>query len=92
MTGIPVVAIGRGLADYGSFGLTNLEIEVPSMIENGVNGFTSDSIDELRTYVSQLLYSPELCKRIGEEGRKSAIKLFGKEKIKRQWKKFFDSL
>ena len=92
LTGIPVVAIGKGLADYGSFGLPTLEIEVPSFIENGVNGFTSDSIDELRTYVSQLLDDQDLAKRIGEEGRKSAIKLFGKEQIKHQWKQFFDSL
>jgi len=92
MTGIPVVAIGRALADFRGFGLSNLEIEVPSFINNGVNGFTSDSIPELRNYVSQLLEDHSLAKRIGEEGRKSAIELFGKEKIKREWEQFFNSL
>lgn len=92
MTGIPVIAIGRGLASYGKYGLPTLEIEVPSFINNGVNGFTSDSIPQLRNYVSQLLIDHSLAKRIGEEGRKTAIELFGKEKIKREWRQFFDSL
>ncbi|MCJ7634403.1 hypothetical protein MUP77_18680 [Candidatus Bathyarchaeota archaeon] len=84
MVGIPVVAIGRTLAGFN--------IEVPSLIVNGVNGFTSDSIDELRNYVSMLLEDHELAKRISVEGRKTAIELFAKETIKEQWRQFFNSL
>lgn len=91
MTGIPVVAIGKKLAAYQNFMLP-IEIEVPSMIKNGVNGFTSDSMVDLRNYISQLLDDQNLARRIGEEGRKSAIELFGKEKIKAQWKQFFEEL
>ena len=82
--GTPVVAIGPALAGFN--------IEVPYLIENGVNGFTSDSLVELRNYVSDLLNDRDLAKQIGGEGRKSAIELFGKEKIKHQWKVFFEEI
>jgi hypothetical protein len=85
MTGLPVVAIGPALAGWPW-------IEVPSLISNGVNGFTSDSVDVLRSYVSMLLQDHELAKRLSVEGRKKAIELFGKESIKAQWKAFFESL
>lgn len=85
MTGMPVVAIGPKLAGWGW-------IEVPHLIVNGVSGFTSDSVDELRNYVSMLLEDYELAKRISGEGRRKAIELFGKEQIKQQWKAFFESL
>lgn len=84
MCGIPVVAIGRTLAGFN--------IEVPSLIVNGVNGFTSDSPAELRNYVSMLLEDYELAKRISVEGRKTAIELFDKVTVKAQWKAFFESL
>lgn len=84
MTGTPVVAIGPTLAGYN--------VEVPHMIQNGVNGFTSDSLIELRKYVSTLLEDHELAKRVSREGRKKAVELFGKDKIKEQWKCFFESL
>lgn len=84
MTGIPVVAIGSRLAGF--------DIEIPQMIENGVNGFTSDSMIDLRKYVSLLLDDHDLARRIGEEGRKSAIGLFGKEDIKHEWKNFFETI
>jgi glycosyltransferase involved in cell wall biosynthesis len=84
MTGMPVVAIGKSLAGFN--------IEVPQLIANGVNGFTSDSLAELRRYISALLEDYGLAKKISSEGRKKAIELFDKGKIKGQWKCFFDSL
>jgi len=84
MTGIPTVCIGPSLAGWN--------IEVPYLIDNGVNGFTSNSLIELRKYVSALLDDHGLAERIGREGRKKAIELFGKEKIKKQWQEFFEGL
>lgn len=84
MTGTPVVAIGSALAGYS--------LETPHFIENGVNGFVSDSLLELRKYVSMLLEDHDLAKKISSEGRKSAIELFGKEKVKDGWKHFFEGL
>lgn len=85
MTGTPVVSIGQGLAGYDTF-------EVPYLIENGINGFCSDSLVELRKYVSMLLEDHNLAKKVSSEGRKSAVELFDKEKIKREWKTFFEGL
>jgi len=84
MTGTPIVAIGRTLAGFN--------IEVPDLIQNGINGFTSDSLTELREYVATLLEDYELAKRVSSEGRKKAIELFDKDKIKEEWRRFFNSL
>ena len=84
MTGMPIVAIGAGFAEF--------HVEVPHLIENGVNGFTSDSLVELRRYVSTLFEDYDLAKKISREGRKRSMELFHKEKIKQQWKAFFEGL
>jgi len=91
MTGIPVAAIGPRLGNASFFeGQSTYEIQ--ELIENGVNGFVSDNEDELREFLLFCLGSREFAKQIGESGRKAAIKTFGKDKIKKQWKKFFRRL
>ena len=91
MTGIPVVAIGKGLGN-SLFNKEQDTYEVDSIIENGVSGFVSDDIPELREFVNRLLTDHKLAKEIGEAGRKRAIELFGKEKIMKEWEEFFKSL
>lgn len=90
MTGIPVVAIGSQLANIneidGAF-----QYEVPTIL-NGFNGYVADSIPELRAKVEKLLKDKEISKFVGDNGRKTAIKLFGKETIKEEWRKFLCSL
>lgn len=85
ISGIPVVAIGRGLAGYRW-------IETPDLIENGVSGFVSDNLKELRDDAEALLNDHDLAKRIGGAGRKTAMETFGKNKIKEQWRRFFESV
>lgn len=87
MTGIPVVAIGPKLADIGVFKNLNT-YEVDKLITHNVNGFCSDDPAELRGNVDYLLAHPQEAKRIGDAGRASAIELFGKEKIKKDWEAF----
>lgn len=88
MTGIPIVAIGRQLA--------NIDVidtyEVDTIIENGVSGYVGNNISELRQYVKMLMEDKEACKRIGAGGRKRAIELFGKNTIKQQWYDFLNAL
>ncbi len=91
MTGIPVVAIGPKLGN-SPFELGQNTYEVPDLIESGKNGYWSDNIKVLRSQVFHLLNEPEIAKQMGRAGRKRAIELFGKEKIKTQWKDFFDGL
>jgi glycosyltransferase involved in cell wall biosynthesis len=90
MTGIPVVAIGKGLANLGYFQMDAYEVD--KIIENGVNGFISDDIGQLKSYLNDLLYDDDLSKKIGQAGRKTAIELFGKENIKNQWRDFLESI
>lgn len=87
MTGIPIVAIGKMLADIKLFPDTDT-YEVHEIIENGVNGYVSDSIEDLRSYIDFLLQNPEKAKEIGKKGREKAIELFGKENVKKQWEAF----
>jgi len=91
MTGIPVVAVGSTLANLGVYQDQDA-YEVPFLIENGVNGFVSDSIPELHAMCYNLLNDKELATRVGNAGRESAIKYFGKEKIKGEWDKFLNEL
>lgn len=100
MVGTPMVAIGPyhgngafhkrpdhvGDPDIGCL------YEMPDIIQNGVNGFISDNVDELVEYFQLLLQDDELAQRISEAGRVTAIRLFGKEKIRDEWSRFFASL
>jgi len=88
MTGIPVVSIGQKLAeeipsiaqrDQFNF------FEVPTIINNGVNGFIGNTVGELREYVHRCLEDWDLAKRVGDEGRRTAISLYGKDTVKGGW-------
>lgn len=94
MMGMPVVALGSKLAEEIAVapGDKYNYYEMGSIIENGKNGFISDDINELRNDIHQLLEDHELAKRIGEQGRKTAIKYFDKEKAKKDWEMFFATL
>ena len=89
VTGIPIVALGKGFMTQFPEQDT---YEVPDIIKNGINGFVGNSIEELRKYIQMLLEDDELAKRISKAGRETAIKLFGKEKIKEEWRVFLSSL
>ena len=90
MTGIPLVCLGP---QHGNAHYYNLNTyEIPDIIQNGYNGFWSDNVKELRIYCENLLSSSDLAKEIGQRGRETAIKYFGKENIKAQWKDFFTKL
>lgn len=95
MTGIPIVSIGKKLAenipsiperDKISF------FEIPDFIEHAQNGFYSDDITELRGIIHRLLEDYEYAKQISEKGRAKAISVFGKNLIKNLWAAFFATL
>lgn len=92
-TGIPVVALGQQLAENIVPEVDRIHYyELPDIIVNDQNGFISDNINELRDAVHNLLEDQELAKKIGQEGRKTAQRLFGREKIKQEWENFFKQL
>lgn len=95
MTGIPVVALGSQLAQEtpGIPQTSRLQYyEIPALITPGQNGYVSDSYDQLKAWIHELMENPELAKRIGDAGRAKAIEIFGKNKIMGEWKLFFESL
>jgi len=84
MSGIPVIALGPALGDGHMLGQSTYE--VPTIIQSGVNGFIVDSIPELISARAQLSSKNE--KFISMEGRKTALELFSKQSIKKQWQEF----
>lgn len=90
MSGAPVVALGHR---YGSspFERGQDTYEVPDIITTGKNGFYADTVNELREYMERCLDDVEYAKKIGAEGRKTAVEYFGKEKAKKDWGEFFSN-
>ena len=88
MTGIPIVAIGP---IYGNMPLrpdcAHL-YEIPQIINNYINGLYSDDVQELSSFIQTLMDDKDYAKGISINGRKRAIELFGKAKIKQQWQGF----
>lgn len=91
MTGIPIVAIGPQAGNGRDFPGHQL-YEIPSLITPDKNGFWSDSIHEMQSYLDYLLKEPKAAARVGAAGRRSAIETFGKATIAPQWDEFFRSI
>lgn len=88
MTGIPIVSVGEMLGNSFSMFPNQKTFEVPAIIDNGMNGFVSDSPKELRDYLEDLLNNEKKAKMISAFGRQRAIELFGKAKIKAEWAEY----
>lgn len=88
MTGIPIVSIGNQLGNSADFNQDTFE--VPALLQNGLFGFVSDDIEQLKIYVDQLLKDPKFAQNISNQARAEAIRIFGKDIIKKQWKAFLD--
>lgn len=91
MTGIPIVSVGKELWKHRDN--QNLDLfEVPEILENGVNGFVSDDIPTLRSYVKILMENDTLANVVSKAGRETALKLFSRDIIKKQWKEYLDAI
>ena len=88
MTGIPIVSVSEIHGNHPLYQQRTFEIH--EMIEHGKEGFVSDNPSELNLYLQELLNNHDLAKRISENARNKAIQLFGKENIKKQWKKYLN--
>lgn len=89
MSGIPVVAIGPQHGNSTTFNQNTYE--VPDLLRNGMYGFVSDDPKQLRIFIDQLLADEQLRKMIGRQGREEAIRLFGMDIIKKQWKVYLEN-
>jgi hypothetical protein len=73
--GMPVVALAT--------------TELPTVIENGHNGYISCDVDELIERMRHLLADPAEARRLGENARKVAQERFGLERFIRDWNAAF---
>ena len=87
MTGIPIVSIGNTVADIDPLSKI-CEFEIGNFIQDGFNGYIANDIKELRIAVFTLLKDFNQAKFVSGNGRETAIKLFGKETIKKEWEEF----
>lgn len=90
MTGCPILVPGikKGNASYFP---GHMLAEYTDFIENGVNGLASDSVLEHQEFIKLLCNDHEFAKKISAAGRDSAIKLFGIDGIKEQWRVYLNS-
>lgn len=92
ITGIPVIALGpkygHPTRDFPGHEL----YEVHELLEPLKNGYWSDNILTLVSFIRWLLKDHKAAKEIGDEGRKKAIELFGKSSIRTKWDGFFRRL
>ena len=73
--GMPVVALAT--------------TELPTVIENGKNGYLSCDPEELLVSMRRLLADPWEARRLGEEARETAQRRFGLERFIRDWNEAF---
>jgi hypothetical protein len=90
MTGIPPICVGPKLGNATYFPGHDL-YEIPQIVKNGVNGFVTDNITEMQGYIKTLLDNPTLAAKISKNTRETAIKLFGKDKIMKEWKEYLET-
>lgn len=91
MTGIPIVSVGplNGNQIYTD----QKTFEAHEIIgESGVCGFWSDNVEEVRMIFERLINDQSWAQQIGQNGRGRAIELFGKETVRKEWEKLFDTL
>jgi glycosyltransferase involved in cell wall biosynthesis len=70
--------------------VTTASAGIPSVVENGVNGFISNDEGELRTYLQKLLNNPQLCEELGKRARQTVVDRFNIDRFISQWNQIFD--
>lgn len=90
MTGTPIVAVGPRHGNSLEMFPNQDTYEVPAIIQSGVNGFVSDDPNELRGMIKNLLKDENKAAAISAFGRSKAIQLFGKGKIKSEWRDYLE--
>ncbi|HET6514619.1 MAG TPA: glycosyltransferase [Thermodesulfovibrionales bacterium] len=66
--------------------------DVEMFVKNGVNGFYSNDPDELREYLVYLLKNPDTCRKIGLEGRKTAMDIFNHDRYLKAWEEIMSEV
>tara|TARA_R110000765_G_scaffold142217_2_gene243366 strand:+ start:6783 stop:7835 length:1053 start_codon:yes stop_codon:yes gene_type:complete len=62
---------------------------IPEIIENGQNGFISNSPTKIREYVNMLINDESLCKEMGDKARATIQEEFSLDSFVSSWKSIF---
>lgn len=90
MTGIPTIVIGKKKAHI--FENEKFDFyEVDEIVKHGTNGYIANEPEDIIKYAKRILDSRVVSRDLSIAGRETAIKIFGKEHIKKQWKEFLDA-
>lgn len=88
-TGIPMVSVGPKI---GSVAVDKPTFEAHKFIENGVSGFWSDDVKELKAQIATLLQDEKLRQSFSIAGRAAALKYFSLERNMRDWKAILEKI
>ena len=66
--------------------------DVNLFIKNGINGFYSKDTKELADYIIYLCDHPNVCEKIGKEGRKTACDIFNHDRYLYEWQETIKSV
>lgn len=81
VAGQPIVAFGENQWQSPNY-------ELKTLIDNDVNGFYSDNLDEVAEYTNMLCENKKKAKELSIASRAKAVSIFGRETISRQWDEF----
>lgn len=65
---------------------------IPEIIENGVNGYSSNDEKELASYINTLLENEDLRKSMGQRARETVVEKFSEELFNSNWNRIFDKV
>jgi hypothetical protein len=89
MTGMPMVALGP-LMGNSPFHHEQQTYEVPYFADLSSGILLADEVGIARKQIKKLMDTPDFADECSKANRELAIELFGKETIKKQWKKYFN--
>jgi glycosyltransferase involved in cell wall biosynthesis len=89
MTGMPMVALGPIIGN-SPYHHEQQTYEVPDFANRGGGIFLADTVESARKDIKYLMDNPGVAYVCSRSNRELAIELFGKETIKKQWKKYFN--
>jgi hypothetical protein len=88
-------SLGLSLLEAMAVGLPVVGLattELPTVVEDGVSGFTSTDVDVLVEGMRLLLDDPDLARRMGAEARAVAADRFGIDRFVADWHRLFADL
>jgi hypothetical protein len=74
--GLPIVALAT--------------TELPRAVRHRIDGFVSNNLDELIDGMKQLIWDPDLARRMSANARDAARELYGIDRFRRDWSAAFD--